>query len=397
MELVLNTSVEALLQLYYQNRELKGIIEDLSKNRAVVRYKKDIILSIRATCKNILLIEDYFEEITCDFPDRDKATVYACFASCYFAKLYDVDKAFAYVKRNTEDKRYKLVEEKFYNFNLEEYLNSIDDFLKRLSLKHNFPYWIVKLLSKQIAKDSLEGCLISLKAKTNDYYFTEKDLSRDSSYVQISDNIYQSVESVRKDPEIIPVNYPFIRFVEHFKISNHQNIFIYIDKNPDFLKYLLSNTPNPFAYYNVGIGENINPYSVKSIFKNKFITNYNIFECRSDTSAEAAISEKVDLAVVYPYSLNLNRAREALFLIKFRQGILDSLILRQKNLLEIASKRLTDDGALVYLSDTFERKETTDIIEDFLSRHKEFYIDKVRTYYPFENNAAGYAVVLKKK
>ena len=397
MELVLNTSVEALLQLYYQNRELKGIIEDLSKNRAVVRYKKDIILAIRSTCKHILLIDKYFEDITYDFPDRDKATVYACFASTYYAKLYDVDKAFAYVKRNTEDKRYKLVEERFYNFNEEKFLSTIDDDLLRLALKYNYPHWVVKLLSKQIAKDHLEGCLISLKTKTNDYYFTEKDLSRDSSYTQISDNIYQAIDNVRKDPEIIPVNYPFIRFVEHFKTCNHQNIFIYIDKNPDFLKYLLSNTPNPFAYYNVGIGENINPYSVKAIFKNKFITNYNIFECRSDTSVEAAISEKVDLAVVYPYSLNLNRAREALFLIKFRQGILDTLILRQKNLLEIASKRLTDDGALVYISDTFDRKETTDIIEDFLSKHKEFYVDRSRLYYPFENNSAGYVAVLKRK
>ena len=85
--------------------------------------------------------------------------------------------------------------------------------------------------------------------------------------------------------------------------------------------------------------------------------------------------------------------------IKYKQqDSFEELILVQRRILENASNYLENGGKILYSTCTLNKEENRNNVDDFLLRHKDFYLEKEETFCPDINNADGfYAAVLAKK
>ena len=85
--------------------------------------------------------------------------------------------------------------------------------------------------------------------------------------------------------------------------------------------------------------------------------------------------------------------------IKYKQqDTFEELIEIQRNILENASDYLSFGGKLLYSTCTLNKAENRENVDAFLSKHKDFYLEKEETFSPNTNNADGfYAAVLSQK
>jgi 16S rRNA C967 or C1407 C5-methylase (RsmB/RsmF family) len=127
-------------------------------------------------------------------------------------------------------------------------------------------------------------------------------------------------------------------------------------------------------------------------------TNVNLFEATDFTMMKAAITSPQDLIVLMPKSSSFDLIRlYPDYLLHFKQSSLDELIRVQKESLQEFSKFLVTDGLLLYMVDTMNKKESVDVIQDFLSKNKDFELVEHRQYYPFEKeDSTFYYAILKK-
>lgn len=396
MELVFLSSGKAFEEIYFNEKPVKEIKEEFVKNRAIVRFKKEIVTLTRAMFRYIFLLNEFFDACKKDFTNEELSIISACFVDVHITKLFDAEKTITYIRRKL-GKKYKDIKDAFENFNLQKYFDSIEDKYHLYSVKFSIPYWLVKMLAKQYGEDNIEKILDDIKQRGDELFFTYKDLSKDSSYASIGDNLYKAIEPVKKDPAIIPILTPYIAFVDHLIVESYNNTFILIERDINFLNYILERASNPICYYNVALGTNVNPYSVKKMFDSKYLSKYNIFSYKNKYSLDVSLSNKIDLAIVSPITSNLYRAREGLFLLKLKQESIDLYIKRQRTILEHLYSHMDDNSTIVYLTNTINKKENQEIIKDFLSRHNDFVLTNEKTYMPGEYPTCGYVAVLKRQ
>ena len=127
------------------------------------------------------------------------------------------------------------------------------------------------------------------------------------------------------------------------------------------------------------------------------LKNVNFFEANPD-SFESAISRPQDLVIAAPNSSNFDLVREEPdFLLHFRKDEMDALFKQEKDVLENASKFVSEGGTLIYMIYTISKKEGHQTIASFLASHPEFQLVSDRQAFPFEEmDTAMYYAVLRK-
>lgn len=127
--------------------------------------------------------------------------------------------------------------------------------------------------------------------------------------------------------------------------------------------------------------------------------NLNLFEAYDLGLMDAAITNKQDLIIVMPESSSFDRIRQYPdYLLHFKQASFDSLIVNELAALNSFAKYLDDEGKLVYIVDTLNKKESVGIINAFLNEHKDFKLTKWHQKFPHEeeDTTLFYAVLEKK-
>ena len=128
--------------------------------------------------------------------------------------------------------------------------------------------------------------------------------------------------------------------------------------------------------------------------------NLNLFEVFDLEMMDAAITSKQDLIIVMPESSSFDRIRQYPdYLLHFKQSNFDGLIANQTKALASFAKYLDEDGQLVYIVDTLNKKESVGVVTTFLNEHKDFKLVKWHQKFPHENEDTTifYAFLEKKK
>ena len=146
------------------------------------------------------------------------------------------------------------------------------------------------------------------------------------------------------------------------------------------------------------IAGNYNAFINTKNLLNKFaIKGVNVYEANA-SSIITCISKPVHTFVVMPDSTRLNLLQILPdYFLRFDIQKLDELIANQKKALKEASLQVEDGGYLLYLVDTLSKKETTGIINDFLSENKEFSLLKDKMYFPYKKYGGSYYFAVLKK
>lgn len=129
------------------------------------------------------------------------------------------------------------------------------------------------------------------------------------------------------------------------------------------------------------------------------IKNYTLMEEKA-ANLLACISEPVDYFFVMARNSNFDLLRtNADYFLRFSRDELDAIMNEQRYTLDEAASLVNKDGQLIYLVPTLNKKETKQIISEFLLTHRDFSLLEERQFFPFEdlNSTLYVARMLKVK
>ncbi len=290
---------------------------------------------------------------------------------------------------------------------------SIDKFSYRfMSYRFNIPEWVAKMWSNhfskniayKIAKANSKSPINYLRLNPNNaseedvfkkpdngfektdkeglYIYTGKEqLKKNHTYFtgglfNESLGYYQLVDAMEldalKDVAIISTYYNPLLTEIAIRLNGTANVEQIVEPGNDFFEF-------------------------KSASKKYNLKKVQVLDCNMDALV-TAISKPTSTIVVTPNSSRFDLIRyNPDFFLHFKQDSLDEIIAKEKMMINEAGKFVEDKGRLVYAVSTINRKETREVVNDFLRKNPDFYLKEEKQFLPYDasNSCLYYAILVK--
>ena len=123
----------------------------------------------------------------------------------------------------------------------------------------------------------------------------------------------------------------------------------------------------------------------------------NLYEANA-SSIITCLSKPVHTFIVLPDSSRLNLLQVLPdYFLRFDIEKLDELLANQALALKEASQQIEDNGYLLYMVDTINKKENRSLINEFLKEHPEFVLVNDKLYFPYKKYGGSYYFAVLKK
>ena len=137
--------------------------------------------------------------------------------------------------------------------------------------------------------------------------------------------------------------------------------------------------------------------STRNFINKNQIKGINVYEAQA-SSIITCLSKPVHTFVVMPESSRLNLLQLLPdYFLRFDFAKLDELLANQKLALKEASEQVEDGGYLLYLVDTLSKKESINIINEFLANNENFTLVRDKLYFPYKKYGGSYYFAALKK
>ena len=340
------------------------------------------------------LIERFFDEV------EFEKTVYLRFllSNKLFLKRFSNSELLALTKKDLDEEKIN---------SLLNFVDSTDEIIPSeldkvspefLALRYNTPTWVVRMWQKQYGKG------VVFKTLKVNYRPSVPSL-------RVNENTIKTEEFVAKHPDfsVSPVNGMVIyqgrgtpKNVEEFKRGDifymkmaTKMILDVLDLDPLKGIAIYSEVPNN-AYLDLvtRFGDNVPLelvynhsaayFETKKIIASRGYPHIFIYESPA-SGLLTCLSKKVHTFICMPKSTTFDLLRSTPdYFLRIKQEQLDELIQNEYASLLEASKFVEVDGELVYMIPTLSRKESNNLIANFLVKNPHFELVEERQFYPFE-------------
>ena len=341
------------------------------------------------------LIERYF-----DVQDFEK-TIYLRFALANerFLKRFDSKKIIALAEQDLDKDKVR---------ELLDFVKSTDEIIpieldkaspEFLALRYNTPAWVIRMWQKQYGKGAIFKTLrVNYRPSVPSLRLNEKVINRDEFLAKHPDYstspidnmvIYQGRSSPKLLDEYNAHDIFFMKMGTKYVIDNLEldplkgiGIFtevpnnIYLDLVTRFgdnlkLDYVIN---HPICYIET-------KKTLESLESHPHVFLYE----STVSGLLTCLSNKVHTFICLPKSTSFDLLRSLPeYFLRIKQSQLDEIITSELAALEESSKFVEKDGELVYMVPTLNRKESNNIIANFLVNHKEYQLEEERQFFPFE-------------
>ena len=268
-----------------------------------------------------------------------------------------------------------------------------------LALRYNTPAWIIRMLQKQYGKPVVFKVLkVNYRPSVASIRIKEKEISVEDFLTAHPDYSPCSVENImvykgRGSAKILPEykeNKVFFMkmgtkdMIDHLDLSPLKSVAIYNETPNNIYQEILTRFGNDYSLDYV-INHPQSLYEARELKKNLGLEHLYIYDS-SYEGLVTCLSKKVDTFFCIPRCsmLDLLRSTPDYFL-RVKQDQLDNIIAEEAKCLEECSKFVEDDGELVYAIPTLSKKESSNLIAEFLSNHSDFSLVEEHQYFPFES------------
>ncbi len=283
---------------------------------------------------------------------------------------------------------------------------------KYFSIKYNLPEWFYRMVVKHYDKDAgIKTCrefahLPRQFASINTFKApVPNDENLTKNFTQISEGTYEYTgkapfkrNELVKNKNVINIQLAYNDLLSKLPTLSHRNYAIYLGIKSYFYLPLISKYYKDYNFTTIITKHLKENYELLSIKREYNLKSLYFSEASSDGFA-TVISKKQDLFIVFPSSSEFEKGRvNPDYLITFDSNKLDELIKGELADLENAAPFVEEKGTLVYCVRTLGKKETTEIIAQFLEKHPEFELVEDKQYLPYEEeNSLFYYAILKRK
>ena len=281
-----------------------------------------------------------------------------------------------------------------------------------LSFRYNTPSEIIKMWSKQFGHISANK---TLKANSKPapvvVRIDNNKISDEDFFAQYSDfdaiegisgtALYKGETRFKNHPVsekglATPLPLAFKEMLDEGDLDPLRGIAIYAEYPNDLLLDFVSRNQNmgniDYIASNIGASR-----STKNFINKYAMKNVNVYEAQA-SSILTCISKPVHTFVVMPDSSRFNLLQLLPdYFLRFNFEKLDELIANQKLAIKEASDQVEEGGYLIYFVDTLSKKESINIINEFLAENENFVLVKDKLYFPYKKyGSSTYFAVLKK-
>ena len=263
-----------------------------------------------------------------------------------------------------------------------------------LSLRYNTPIWLVKMLNKHFGRGlAFKVLQVNTRPVVQAYKLNGIELGRvlvnpNFAVAPIDDMaLYIGKGSAKgtdfyKNKEIIPEKMAFKATLDSIDVKPMSSIAYFSGYSNTMYIDLALRVPT--SHIDV-----VTPDITLSTEVKRHISTYNLknVSCFEEKAANllACISDKVDYFFMLARNSNFELLRtNADYFLRFSRDELDSIMNEQRYSLEEAASLVNDGGELIYMIPTLNKKESKQIINEFLLIHQEYSLVEEKQYFPFE-------------
>lgn len=281
-----------------------------------------------------------------------------------------------------------------------------------LSYRYNTPVDIIKMWSKQFGHIAVSK---ALKANSKPAPVV---LRIDNKKIEDEDffNKYPEFERIEgvngmalfkgegkfKNHEVsekalaTPYALAFKEMLDEGDVDLLRGLAIYTEYPNDLLIDLLSRKENisgvEFIAGNLATASN-----ARNFLNKNQVRGVNVYEAQA-SAIITCLSKPVHTFVVMPDSSRFNLLQLLPdYFLRFDFNKLDELIANQKLALKEAAEQVEEDGYLLYLVDTLSKKESINIINEFLANNENFTLVRDKLYFPYKKYGGSYYFAALKK
>ena len=201
---------------------------------------------------------------------------------------------------------------------------------------------------------------------------------------------------VNENGDAAPLALAFKEMLDEGDIDPLRGLAIYAEYPNDLLIDLKSRQMNmagvEYIASNLGVAS-----SVKNFLNKNELKGVNVYEAQA-SSIITCLSKPVHTFVVMPDSSRFNLLQLLPdYFLRFDFQKLDELIANQKAALKEAAAQVESDGYLLYFVDTLSKKESINIINEFLAENPEFTLIRDKLYFPYKKYGGSYSFAALKK
>lgn len=384
------------------------------KNEVSKEDKGNISAMVGCVLRHYLVLSNVISK---QYPSLDSVGVIAlmiAFSNALFIKKLDQEDCNKEAQQYLKDEDVKvqdfiepyLAEKKLVPENIE-----VGSF-EFLSYRYNTPVDIIKMWSKQFGHIAVSK---ALKANSKPAPVV---LRIDNKKIEDEDffNKYPEFERIEgvngmalfkgegkfKNHEVsekalaTPYALAFKEMLDEGDVDLLRGLAIYTEYPNDLLIDLLSRKENisgvEFIAGNLATASN-----ARNFLNKNQVRGVNVYEAQA-SAIITCLSKPVHTFVVMPDSSRFNLLQLLPdYFLRFDFNKLDELIANQKLALKEAAEQVEEDGYLLYLVDTLSKKESINIINEFLANNENFTLVRDKLYFPYKKYGGSYYFAALKK
>lgn len=399
------------------------IVNDVTFKQAIKEKRNDPLFKEHASMVTALVgcelrHHEFISYLTKDFElkEEERILVYLGLANAFFLKRFDKKEVTSYMKTILVDS-YSEEIDKLLNYegslvNLSPKHDNKNN-LQSIAMRFNVPEYLLKMWTKHYGLGIVYRFLKRNIRNPLQYYrvntmkTTEGEIL--SNYPDFQKTAFENILTYNGEKNIrsIPLYHNYEIFAERVAIktimdkvfdNSIQYMTVYSGKDDSLVReaYLRANKEIGLSVAVPSLDER--PELLR-LFRIEKAKNVNLFEATDFSMMKAAITSEQDLIVVMPRSSSFDYIRlYPDYLLHFKRDSLDGLINEQKLALDNFANYLHQNGTLLYMVDTLNKKESEHIINEFLKAHEDFELVEAKQLISSqEESTTIYYAILKKK
>ena len=384
------------------------------KNEVSKEDKANISAMVGCVLRHYLVLSNVISK---QYPNLDSVGVIAlmiAFSNALFIKKLDQEDCNKEAQQYLKDEDVKvqdfiepyLAEKKLVPENIE-----VGSF-EFLSYRYNTPVDIIKMWSKQFGHIAVSKALKAnskpapvvlridnKKIEDEDFFNKYPEFERIEGVNGMA--LYKG-EGKFKNHEVsekalaTPYALAFKEMLDEGDVDLLRGLAIYTEYPNDLLIDLLSRKESisgvEFIAGNLATASN-----ARNFLNKNQVRGVNVYEAQA-SAIITCLSKPVHTFVVMPDSSRFNLLQLLPdYFLRFDFNKLDELIANQKLALKEAAEQVEEDGYLLYLVDTLSKKESINIINEFLANNENFTLVRDKLYFPYKKYGGSYYFAALKK
>ena len=401
-----------LMEILYKKVPFKLAVENTCTKHTIFREdRKNLTNVIGCSLRHFYVFDNLLSQVEKDFTNEQKVALYLYLSNSLFVPVFaaeEVDSVLTklQIKESDVAKLKELSKDKTKLIPGEINNDSID----YLHYRFNIPTWVLKIWMKHF-KGYTYKIVKSINKPANHYAIVNETLLKKEELVKYPElqptqfeglylyngNVAPKRHSLFKEGKIVTISPAEFYLLSQLDLDVIRKIAFYSETfNELHLQLMAKLSPNYHMDIIAGSAEAY--YQTKKDIEKYSLNGVNLYDT-GHTSIITCLSDKVHSFFVAPKNTDFNEFRKSPdYFNRVDASVLDGYLANQKAALISASEFVEDGGNLIYMVPTMNKKETVQIIDEFLKEKSDFTLVEQKQFLPFDKyDSTLFIAILRKE